>query len=85
MTSDTKICPSNHICKHYGATFNEELGYRRPSCSEGVNLREHVGGPVFGWMLRLPCLTTPRSREQVSCDRCDPETVKEHYEEFDIL
>lgn len=38
------------------------------ACDKGVTIRDHVGGSDFGWMARMPCVTTGLSKEQVPCN-----------------
>jgi hypothetical protein len=37
-------------CKHYSGNV-----YCRGPCDAGVNVRERVGGPDDGWLMRSPC------------------------------
>lgn len=39
----------NNRCRHF-------TGIQNKACEVGVNYREFVGGPDFGWARRLPCL-----------------------------
>ena len=48
-------------CKHYGNVRGELV------CDKGVDVRAHVGGPDYGWMARIPCVTSKLSKEQVTC------------------
>ncbi len=55
-------------CIHAVSPAHSEL------CKKGVNFRELVGGPNFGWFMRMPCITTDRSKEQVPCKHFSPPT-----------
>jgi hypothetical protein len=41
----------------------------RYECELGINIRDHVGGPDFGWLARIPCVTSNLTKDQVACDR----------------
>lgn len=59
-------------CKHYRGT--------QEPCGAGVNLREHVGGPDFGWASRLPCNASLREGskgETVPCGLYEEPTPEE--------
>lgn len=68
-------------CKHYSYA----PGGKGPTCARGVDIRKHVGGPAFGWMARLPCVTTERSHEQVPCELHELPTAEEVAEEARLL
>lgn len=42
-------------------------GIQNTLCKAGVNVRELVGGPDFGWGARLPCLLMDSSACEVLC------------------
>lgn len=56
-------------CAHYNGTIND-------CCEAGINYRQHVGGPDYGWATRLPCLER-RGLDVVPCDKCREPTPEE--------
>lgn len=66
-------------CKHYrGALGGESV------CCAGVNMRELVGGPDAGWIIRLPCNAALRlsgGNQTVPCDLYEEPTAEELAEE----
>lgn len=36
-----------------------------PVCKAGVDIRAHVGGELFGWLARTPCLRAHHGKEGV--------------------
>lgn len=58
-------------------------GERAKCCEAGINYRELVGGPDFGWARRIPCLdgspSLPRL-DPVPCSRRVLMTQEEHAE-----
>jgi hypothetical protein len=61
-----------NVCKHYHA--RPGLRYE---CELGVDIRALVGGSDYGWLTRMPCVTTSLSREQVTCERRCYQTAEE--------
>lgn len=55
-------------CKHF-------TGIRDETCEYGVNYRQLVGGPDFGWVLRLPCKKEKQS--EIVCIEYDEPTAQE--------
>ena len=54
-------------------------GMQNKVCRAGVNMRELVGGPDFGWATRMPCVKDDNST--VVCELCHyptPEEVQAH-------
>lgn len=53
-------------CVHHRSPIHNK------TCSAGVNYRELVGGPDFGWMARRPCVRNSKlAKEPVAkCDKC---------------
>lgn len=53
-------------CIHHRAPMHHK------TCSAGVNYRDLVGGPNFGWMARRPCVRNlPLTKQPVAkCDHC---------------
>lgn len=49
-------------CVHFNGTVND-------CCDAGVNYRQLVGGPDFGWCRRLPCMDKYAKPDAVSCDK----------------
>lgn len=44
-------------------------GIQCDPCAGGVNMRELVGGPDFGWATRIPCLLMDAENCTVVCDK----------------
>lgn len=68
-------------CKHY-------IGYHKGRCKLGIDYRELVGGPDFGWAVRLPCLKTALSKPGPECGRREEPTdaeIVEWLQEMDAL
>jgi len=42
-------------------------GIQHAECRAGVNMRQLVGGPDFGWAARLPCLQMDAAKCEVTC------------------
>ena len=59
-------------------------GMQNKTCKAGVNYREHVGGPDFGWGCRMPCLTKYREEGWMPCDKYQ-EPTEEQIAESDRL
>jgi hypothetical protein len=55
-------------CRHLGRSGADMI------CARGINIRELVGGPSFGWGLRIPCRPpeamawTPGQRQRAEAD-----------------
>lgn len=62
------------MCRHYG--FRDGA----PVCALGIDIRVHVGGPKFGWLCRIPCVSTSLSRDVIACDRADLVNSEELFE-----
>lgn len=61
-------------CKHYKPNRG------KPMCAKGVDIRKHVGGPMLGWLSRIPCITEGgfiRPDEVVPCAQLDLPTKEE--------
>jgi ribosomal protein L32 len=62
-------------CIHYTGALNPATG---GVCGEGINYRELVGGPVLGWISRLPCSAgEARGGDKVSCPKYRAPTAEE--------
>jgi len=62
-------------CRQFNGIINKK-------CLAGINYRELVGGPNFGWVLRLPCNHNriagyPPDDEMVTCGRFQQKTAEE--------
>lgn len=77
----------NDTCKHFG-------GCRPPVCDAGVNIREVTGGPQDGWLIRIPCCSTPEIRggkpvPRAACEKfclpTDEEFAASERETFDLI
>ncbi len=68
---------SNIHCRHWSNPFVR--GRREDACAHGINIRELVGGPDFGWSTRRPCVhgSLHRPSEAVTCEKREPYTKKE--------
>lgn len=55
-------------CKHYQGTIDI-------LCGKGVNTRDLVGGPNFGWVTRLPCRIG--NKTDVVCGKYEEPTAEE--------
>lgn len=49
-------------CEHF-------TGIQHDTCKAGVNIRQLVGGPDFGWAARLPCLLADSDKCEVQCEK----------------
>lgn len=55
-------------------------------CDRGIDIRKHVGGPDFGWLVRTPCMTSTLTKNQVICDKREYLTEEEEAaEEAEML
>lgn len=62
-------------CHHFNGL---PLGFdlKDKVCAAGVEYRQLVGGPDFGWAARIPCFGE-QNKEQVSCEHYQPVTEEE--------
>lgn len=60
----------NDRCKHF-------TGYQNLVCEAGVTYRTLVGGPLTGWLGRLPCLLMEGQHDQAICERFELPTAEE--------
>ncbi len=57
------MTPKKGVCKYYkGLIFSNGI------CTNGINVRELVGGNFFGWLSRTPCKKAHGS-EVSPCDK----------------
>ena len=71
-------------CIHHRSPIHNE------TCSAGVNYRELVGGPRFGWLARRPCIRNSKLRKEpvAKCDKCQwptEEQIEERLKEIEQL
>lgn len=70
------------MCKHF-------TGIQHDECSKGVNYKKLAGEPLFGYALRLPCISSDidsRKKDQVFCELRKEPTADEIIEhEKDIM
>jgi hypothetical protein len=57
-------------CVHFTGMQNKE-------CKAGVNYRQHVGGPDFGWAFRMPCIKKYASADSVKCAKYQEPTAEQ--------
>lgn len=67
---ELRILDATKKCRHF-------RGIQHDTCLAGVNTRQLVGGPDFGWACRLPCFPIRSAGEKVQCDKYCPWTVEE--------
>lgn len=66
MSASRKLHLFPGMCRHYSCMPGGKV-----KCDIGVNIREHVGGPDFGWMARMPCVDTSLNKNPVPCELRD--------------
>ena len=68
-------------CIHFTGLQNE-------ACAAGINYRQHVGGPDFGWAKKIPCLDGWFGNRQSPCVPCakrETPTMEQAQAELDRL
>jgi len=58
-------------------------GIQHDKCGAGINIREMVAGPDFGWAARIPCIITALSKEKAVCPSISLPTREEAEKEYD--
>jgi hypothetical protein len=62
-------------CIHYTGAINP---HSKGVCQKGINYRELVGGPIQGWVSRIPCVSMEaRGGEKVSCSQFQAPTPEQ--------
>jgi hypothetical protein len=64
-------------CVHFNGIQND-------ACRAGVNYREHVGGPDFGWARRMPCILK-YAKDAVPCDKYQEPTPAQIAEREQVM
>lgn len=64
-------------CMHGGCAPGGNRG-----CMKGHDVRELVGGPNWGWMVRTPCVITAMSHDIAPCPDQELETHEEHFRDI---
>lgn len=71
---EARVRKEMSVCKHF-------RGIQNDPCEAGVNIRETVGGPDFGWGTRLPCLPWKGNKAETECDKKELPTREEAEDE----
>ena len=69
-TRQEKIEKEMNRCVHF-------TGIGDASCKAGVNYRQMVGGPDYGWATRLPCFRDERKDDTAVCESIQHPTEAE--------